>query len=459
MHKYTFNLKSLSMENFRGFNNVSINFDEKLTVLAGVNGSGKTSVLDMLAYHLAIIKDEVFIGRPAKLPHRVEDIRNGTMATFSEARFTATYPEKDPVHEDNEDTSDSSWEEQVVEVPVKLSINFKDFDYEPSPIQDLDEGSNDYATLTKVRLGFQSSYRGEEDSLPILVYYGGSSISTEIGDIANFKILPAFGIYEGALEPPRFSFKDFYYWFDQLYREKLQGNEVYELSLIEEAMISAFSDEKHQHFNGLKMKYSRKGDQLVLLKGDTEIDIKQASSGEKVLFAMVADLAKRLIEANPSLKGGSDSVDENPLKQGHGIVLIDEIDLHLHPKWQRVMISKLTEIFPNVQFVVTTHSPAVLSFCKPNQVNILTSDNDLQNIIIQQPSYSKGHSLEYILSEIMDTETFNPEINEYLHYLRNRELDTPRGKELQEVIDALDPNSPEKMRVNFAIQRFKTLGK
>ena len=84
------------------------------------------------------------------------------------------------------------------------------------------------------------------------------------------------------------------------------------------------------------------------------------SSGEKNLFALVSDLAMRLITANPKLKGMSGVTDNNPLLQGKGIVLIDEIDLHLHPKWQSKILPKLMDLFPKVQFIITTHSPIVL---------------------------------------------------------------------------------------------------
>jgi hypothetical protein len=82
-----------------------------------------------------------------------------------------------------------------------------------------------------------------------------------------------------------------------------------------------------------------------------ELRIEQLSDGYKVVIAMVADLAARMAEANPNM--------EKPL-EGKGIVLIDEIDLHLHPKWQREIIKQLTRVFKNVQFIVSIHSPIIV---------------------------------------------------------------------------------------------------
>ena len=87
---------------------------------------------------------------------------------------------------------------------------------------------------------------------------------------------------------------------------------------------------------------------MMINKGKQQLDILQLSQGEKSLLALVGDIARRLAMMNPLL--------EDPLK-GEGIILIDEIDLHLHPHWQRNIVRRLRETFPNCQFILTTHSP------------------------------------------------------------------------------------------------------
>lgn len=82
-----------------------------------------------------------------------------------------------------------------------------------------------------------------------------------------------------------------------------------------------------------------------------ELRIEQLNEGYKIVIAMVADLAARMAEANPQMS--------DPL-QTSGIVLIDEVDLHLHPRWQRRILQDLTTVFPHVQFIVTTHSPIIV---------------------------------------------------------------------------------------------------
>ena len=92
-------------------------------------------------------------------------------------------------------------------------------------------------------------------------------------------------------------------------------------------------------------------DQLMPDGSKRELRIEQLSDGYKIAIAMVADIAARMAEANPDK--------ENPLTTS-GIILIDEVDLHLHPQWQRTILKSLHSIFPNVQFIVTTHSPSVI---------------------------------------------------------------------------------------------------
>jgi predicted ATP-binding protein involved in virulence len=212
------------------------------------------------------------------------------------------------------------------------------------------------------------------------------------------------------------------------------------------------NDAEQRRFTDMKVTYqeSPKGNFVFIKKGVKLLET-QLSSGERSLMTLVADIARRLVIANPLSK--------NPLLEGSGLVLIDEIDLHLHPLWQRKVVGKLMELFPNVQFVVTTHSPSIVANCKTEQINLIKFDAELQKKVAVHPKYSEGHSIEYILSQLMDTSTHNPIIDDYLSLMRLGLLNSKQGKKLQKVIDNLDPNSPEKIRINFALQRLKSVGK
>ncbi|RKZ54175.1 MAG: hypothetical protein DRR00_01875, partial [Candidatus Parabeggiatoa sp. nov. 3] len=88
-----------------------------------------------------------------------------------------------------------------------------------------------------------------------------------------------------------------------------------------------------------------------------KFQIEQLSDGYRTVLAMVMDISSRMSEANPQLGNNSPA-----------IIMIDELDLHLHPKWQQSILSDLTRTFPNAQFIVTTHSPQILSTVKKEYI-------------------------------------------------------------------------------------------
>ncbi|KQT63371.1 MULTISPECIES: AAA family ATPase [unclassified Pseudomonas] len=141
---------------------------------------------------------------------------------------------------------------------------------------------------------------------------------------------------------------------------------------------------------------------MAIDKDGVTLNVAQLSQGEKSIMALVGDIARRLAMMNQSM--------ENPL-HGDGIVLIDEVDLHLHPKWQRSLIRQLSETFPNCQFVLTTHSPLVISDAKEVLVYVL-NDGELH-----EHNGLYGLDANQILLEVMDTDIRNSDVQKRLNQL------------------------------------------
>lgn len=141
---------------------------------------------------------------------------------------------------------------------------------------------------------------------------------------------------------------------------------------------------------------------MAIDKDGVTLNVAQLSQGEKSIMALVGDIARRLAMMNQSL--------DNPL-HGDGIVLIDEVDLHLYPKWQRSLIRQLSETFPNCQFVLTTHSPLVISDAKEVLVYVL-NDGELQ-----EHNGLYGLDANQILLEVMDTDIRNSDVQKRLNRL------------------------------------------
>ena len=190
---------------------------------------------------------------------------------------------------------------------------------------------------------------------------------------------------------------------------------------------------------------------MTLQKDGEELIVNQLSDGEKCLLAMVGDLARRLAIANPGLK--------NPL-YGFGVVLIDEIELHLHPKWQREIIPALTRTFPNCQFIVTTHSPQVISEIQPQGIYILEKTDT--GIIAKRPESSYGRDSNQILEDLMDVPERPQEIKQdLLQLFRLIDAgDLEAAKELRgELAEKIGENEAQFVKADILIRRKGSLRK
>lgn len=164
-------------------------------------------------------------------------------------------------------------------------------------------------------------------------------------------------------------------------------------------------------FSNLRVRRKPRLHMSIDKEGQT-LNVLQLSHGEKSLMALVGDIARRLSMMNPGLK--------NPL-HGNGIVLIDEVDMHLHPQWARTIVQRLTDTFPNCQFLLTTHSPLVISDCK--DVLVYSLDN---GELTEVPS-QYGQDANSVLLEVMDTAIRNEQVasrlNDLLDLIQERHFD------------------------------------
>ncbi|WP_027255594.1 AAA family ATPase [Planktothrix agardhii] len=180
---------------------------------------------------------------------------------------------------------------------------------------------------------------------------------------------------------------------------------------------------------------------MAIDKNGETLNVTQLSQGEKSLMALIGDIACRLAMLNPAL--------DNPLT-GDGIVLIDEVDLHLHPSWQRSLCDRLIATFPRCQFVLTTHSPLVISDCKNVLVYILT-DGKLQELPSQY-----GQDANTVLLDVMNTSIRNEEIDSRLNDLLDAIQDSNLLKAQQllaELTSELPANHLELIKAKLLLRK------
>ena len=194
------------------------------------------------------------------------------------------------------------------------------------------------------------------------------------------------------------------------------------------------------HMDHLRVRRQPRLHMAIDKNGET-MNVAQLSQGEKSLIALVGDIARRLAILNPALT--------NPL-MGNGIVLIDEVDLHLHPSWQRSLCDRLIETFPNCQFVLTTHSPLVISDCKHILVYELT------NGTLQELPSQYGQDANTVLLDVMHTgirnEKINTELNDLLDAIQDSNLEQAK-RLLAELITELPANHIELVKAKLLLRK------
>jgi len=240
-------------------------------------------------------------------------------------------------------------------------------------------------------------------SLPVLIYYKTNraviDIPLRIRGKHEFGILET---YDDALGSG-VNFRSFFEWYRN--REDLENENLRENGkLVPDKQLQAVRDTIKSMTGFSNVRIKRNPLFMEVTKKGKILHVNQLSDGEKCLFAMVGDLARRLAIANPT--------QTNPL-HGEGIVLIDELELHLHPQWQKKIIPALLATFPNIQFFVSTHSPQILTEVKGEHIFIL-NQTETDGIRHYKPKQAIGLNSNEILSELMDTSPVNEEVKQKL---------------------------------------------
>ncbi len=371
----TTKLTKLKLNNIGGFQDFELNFHENLTVLIGKNGAGKTTVLKSIALLFDLVLDAL-----------VQASKNNI--SINDAVIRSFAIQKLPTHE-----ASSLWlgKNDDYYINIDLSIDGKTL-----------------SLKSEKTVPFKSDNISEylynnQQHLPLFVYYPAYNAPVENIEFSDLKLENnIYAAYISACQKGVFDFNRFFAWFkwqENINRE-VGNNKKYEI--VRQAIYKVISD-KQIIFNNLHITWQNNPDgDLCIEKNGTLLNINQLSAGEKMLMILVADLARRLIIANPN--------SENPLQQD-GVILIDEIDLHLHPSWQRAIIPNLMDIFPNCQFILTTHSPQIISHVKPESIF------SIKEYSISHPEESYGKNTDRILEDLMDTDARPSKEKQRLHQL------------------------------------------
>ncbi|MEG3979983.1 AAA family ATPase [Microcoleus sp. T3B2] len=415
-------VKRLKMNSFRGISDLTLEFDtDEPTVFIGINGVGKSSILECLAILLSWLTKRIQTPNSNGRSFNEDDIKKGCKETHNEITISI-----------------NDWSEVVWSLTKVSKGRSKDT-------------SSNLGELKRVVDRIHSELEANSyAALPLAVYYPTNRAVLDIPlKIRTKHSFEQITVYDEVLTGGQIDFRRFFEWFrdrEDLENEvRLNDSDQYrdrELEAVRYAianLLDGFSNLRVRR-SPLRMTADKQGDELI---------VNQLSDGEKCLLALAGDLARRLAIANPN-------PDCNPLK-GSGVVLIDEIELHLHPKWQRAIIPNLKKTFPKCQFIITTHSPQVISDLK--WVHLLRSTSE--GIAIDRvPSFGKDSNR--ILETLMGTPERRQEIKEDLRELFRLIDKGELGKARQfrqNLADKMGEEDPEFVRADWLIQRKEILNK
>ncbi|MGB5632205.1 MAG: AAA family ATPase, partial [Waterburya sp.] len=400
-------VKQLKINSFRGIKDLTLDFDlNEPTVFIGINGVGKSSILDCLAILLSWFTARLQNPQGSGIHFNETDINNKNKETHNQIKVNTS------------NLGDIEW--SLTKVKKGRS---KDTSSNLIQLKKL---------LEKIR---EQLNENNFVSLPLAVYYPTNRAVIDVSlRIKKKHLFDPINAYDLALAKEAIDFRRFFEWFrnrEDLENEKYRYNEQ-----SEDQQLATVRKAIYQMIPGFyNLRVQRLPLRMTLEKEDQTLIINQLSSGEKCLLAMVGDLARRLAIANPDCQDAL---------QGEAIVLIDEIELHLHPEWQRNIISALKRTFPNCQFIITTHSPQVLSHIQPKNIYVLEATDE--GIIARKPESSFGRDSNSILEDIMGVPERPQEIKQDILNLFELidEGNLPKAQKLrQEIANKIGSDEPE----------------
>lgn len=379
-------LKNISLTDFRSIRHASVKLDPDITVIIGRNGSGKTSILDAIA-QLLIPVAAAMQGKVRQGKLFEHDIRDGAVDFHVSLEYSHI----------------------GLLFPVRSELRFSEMKPgEPSTSTKKLFGANllgDFASTEQELLVYYRQDRG----------FASGRGSKDVFDANDLKL--------NSLSGELSAIKDLEKWWDdrdaqeaRSGREKGWNYRDPQLEAIREIVkeIDPFND------ISFSSTASPRGLYLTKLNGE-KVHVSNLSGGELSFLILLADLARRLQVISP----------DKLLRNIPGVILIDEIELNLHPAWQSRVIPTLQKVFKSCQFVISTHSPLVLSTVRNKHVRILSVDNGQTSVEI--PMHTRGRRSDYLLEGVFGTPERHLPVSDLIS-LFNQAIDNENSGEAKRLL-------------------------
>lgn len=369
-------IDKLRIKNFKGFEEETFLLNPHFTVFIGDNAKGKTSVLDALAVAAGSFLRGIDV---AKLESRSID-KNEIRVVTKDGQPLPQLPVEIHVFGNvNGKSLDEGWLRTVDKIsPKKTNTTYV-------KAKNIEKVAEDMLKLSR---------SGNNVIFPVIAYYGTGRLWV-VHEKLNYQkqeegVVMAYTKALSAKASP----KEFLEWYKTQEDEVSKFEQPLQISLLKafkKVVTSIVPDNRWQD-----IAFDYRENELVGIfitdEGKKEkLKFTQLSDGYRNIVALAADIAFRAIQLNPRL--GEEAVVKTP-----GIVLIDEIDMHLHPNWQKRIVDDLKNTFPNIQFIATTHSPFIVQSLE--QSELVNLDEEVQKIVTPNEL-----PINKVITDIMDVDS------------------------------------------------------
>jgi len=354
-------INKIEIKNFKLFSEQEFIFNPAFNLLIGINGSGKTSLLRAIAVALggwahAYIKDENNIRpilveeiREIQIDNRFDKSKLTSIKAYGTSKIIDRYGHKKNVQANWIRTREEGKDETITDGSIQ---------YESYPLNFGNLGNDILEFIEK----------GNSFDLPLIAFYECDRLwlaKNELNIEASAKTkYSRFEPYVDCFHTGA-NHQAIGEWLLKHELVSMQQNEETPvLQSIRRAAIAAL-----ENCTGLKFDFEQSRVR-VEFEDNITIPFEHLSDGQRTILGLFCDIARRAAILNPHLGGDASS-------ETKGVILIDELDLHLHPKWQRRIIEDLRRVFPNIQFICTTHSPFLIQSLRTSEELIMLDGEPL----------------------------------------------------------------------------------
>ncbi len=420
-------LNNVKIKNYRCFKETNIDLEDDITLIVGKNGAGKTAVLDAMA----VSASTFLLGIDGAVSRSI--LKDDARYEFHDLNGTIDSQHQFPVSIESVGNccgrNDIKWLRSLNSANSKTTIK-------------------EAVELTNIAREVQKQVMTGDKTLvlPVLSYYGTGRLYAQKKEKRNSSSLTEFNRQVGYVDcmAAESNEKLMLNWFQKQTMKSLQEQQKTGalekpllLKTVEIAICKCY--ESISGASNASLVFDLDTHRLVLEFKAPDGSVQkfamdEMSDGYKNTLSMIGDIAYRMAVLNPML--GERVLEETP-----GIVLIDEVDLHLHPQWQQTILADLHVIFPKVQFIVTSHAPAVINSVSREQIRILDRGE-----IYMPATETYGRDANSILREVMKVSERPVEIKQRIDYFyacmdeKDYEKADKVLTEIEDIVGTADPD-------------------